>query len=72
MNRGKVVQVMGPVIDVEFDHELPEINHALRIDETTNDLTIKLTLEVSLHLGNNVVRTIAMDSTDGVRRGMSV
>lgn len=71
MNTGKVVQVMGPVIDVEFSNQLPEINHALVINET-GEVPIKLTLEVSLHLGNNVVRTIAMDSTDGVRRGMSV
>ena len=69
---GKVVQVMGPVIDVEFFDVLPEINHALVIDETLKDIHIKLTLEVSLHLGNNIVRTIAMDSTDGVRRGMKV
>jgi F-type H+-transporting ATPase subunit beta len=75
MNKGKVVQVMGPVIDVEFDSVLPEINHALRIDTkalTKTGVDIKLTLEVSLHLGNNVVRTIAMDSTDGVVRGMEV
>ncbi len=73
MNKGKIVQVMGAVIDVKFDNELPEINHALTIDvkpEDNNGVAIKLTLEVSLHLGNNVVRTIAMDSTDGVVRGM--
>jgi F-type H+-transporting ATPase subunit beta len=75
MKLGKVVQVMGPVIDVSFDGELPEINHALRLDvkpEDNNGVEIGLTLEVSLHLGNNVVRTIAMDSTDGVVRGMAV
>jgi F-type H+-transporting ATPase subunit beta len=75
MNKGKVVQVMGPVIDVVFDETLPEINHALVIDVTAkenNNVPVKLTLEVSLHLGNNVVRTIAMDSTDGVVRGMEV
>ena len=75
MNKGKIVQVMGPVIDVEFDGVLPEINHALRLEykpEDNNGVGIKLTLEVSLHLGNNVVRTIAMDSTDGVTRGMDV
>ena len=73
MNIGKVVQVMGPVIDVKFDEELPEINHALTIhvdEKDNNNVGIELTLEVSLHLGNNVVRTIAMDSTDGVVRGM--
>ena len=75
MNKGKIVQVMGPVIDVVFDTELPEINHALKIDvpaKQNNGVEVKLTLEVSLHLGNNVVRTIAMDSTDGVVRGMEV
>jgi len=75
MNKGKIVQVMGPVIDVEFEDDLPEINHALTVNisaENNNNVAIKLTLEVSLHLGNNVVRTIAMDSTDGVVRGMEV
>jgi len=75
MNKGKIVQVMGPVIDVVFDTELPEINHALKVDipaKKNNGIPVKLTLEVSLHLGNNVVRTIAMDSTDGVVRGMEV
>jgi F-type H+-transporting ATPase subunit beta len=75
MNTGKIVQVMGPVIDVRFDEALPEINHALTIHvdkEDNNGVEIHLTLEVSLHLGNNVVRTIAMDGTDGVVRGMTV
>ena len=75
MNKGRIVQVMGPVIDVAFDEALPEINHALTCNvtaEKNNGVPIKLTLEVSLHLGNNIVRTIAMDSTDGVVRGMEV
>jgi len=74
VNIGKVVQVMGPVVDVEFDGQLPEINHALVIKQNAHQnhgVDINLTLEVSLHLGNNIVRTIAMDSTDGVVRGMS-
>lgn len=74
MNQGKVVQVMGPVVDVEFEKDLPEINHALVIKQSAhqnNGVEINLTLEVSLHLGNNIVRTIAMDSTDGVVRGMT-
>jgi len=74
VNIGKVVQVMGPVVDVEFDGQLPEINHALVIKQSAHQnhgVDINLTLEVSLHLGNNIVRTIAMDSTDGVVRGMS-
>ncbi len=75
MNKGRIVQVMGPVIDVAFDEALPEINHSLTVNikaENNNGVAIKLTLEVSLHLGNNIVRTIAMDSTDGVVRGMEV
>ncbi|MFH5881565.1 F0F1 ATP synthase subunit beta [Liberiplasma polymorphum] len=73
MNKGKVIQVMGPVVDVKFEDKLPEINHALQIDNTNEKnrvVDITLTLEVSLHLGDGIVRTIAMDSTDGVRRGM--
>jgi len=75
MNEGKVLQIMGPVVDVIFDQELPEINHALRVnnlDDEKRVVDIDLTLEVSLHLGDNVVRTIAMDSTDGLKRGMKV
>lgn len=75
MNKGKITQVMGPVIDVKFDDELPEINHALKVKVSAKDnhgVAIDLTLEVSLHQGDNVVRTIAMDSTDGVVRGMEV
>ena len=75
MNKGKIVQVMGPVIDVKFSDELPEINHALTVNidpKDNNGVGINLTLEVSIHLGNNVVRTIAMDGTDGVVRGMEV
>lgn len=75
MNEGKILQVMGPVVDVIFDQELPEINHALLVSNLNDEkrvVDIDLTLEVSLHLGGNVVRTIAMDSTDGLKRGMSV
>lgn len=75
MNEGKILQVMGPVVDVIFDQELPEINHALLVSNLNDEkrvVDIDLTLEVSLHLGGNVVRTIAMDSTDGLKRGMPV
>ncbi len=75
MNIGHVVQVMGPVVDVAFESSLPEINHALVInndDDKGRVVELNLTLETSLHLGDNVVRTIAMDSTDGVKRGMKV
>ena len=67
MSSGKVVQVIGPVVDVEFplDEKLPEINDALQITES-DDKT--LTTEVALELGDGVVRTIAMDGTDGLQR----
>jgi F-type H+/Na+-transporting ATPase subunit beta len=73
MNVGIVQQVLGPVVDVRFTNELPEINHALRI-KTKNaaGIEIDLALEVALHLGDRVVRTIALDSTDGLVRGMEV
>ena len=68
MNKGKIVQVTGPVVDVEFNNEIPAINNAL----VTTVLGNKLVLEVALHLGNNVVRTIAMDATEGLVRGLEV
>ncbi|MCY0869887.1 MAG: F0F1 ATP synthase subunit beta [Firmicutes bacterium] len=69
MNTGKVVQVMGPVVDVRFEGgTLPAINNALRIDYE-GDIAVHLTLEVALQLGDNIVRTIAMSSTDGLVRG---
>ncbi len=73
MNKGKITQVMGPVVDISFDDILPEINHAIKIEqknEADDTGDINLTLEVALHLGDHVVRTIAMDSTDGLKRGM--
>ncbi len=73
MNIGKVVQVLGPVVDVKFEDILPAINNALHIDSKTNSgVRVILSLEVALHLGDNVVRTIALDSTDGLVRGMDV
>lgn len=70
MNTGQVVQVIGPVVDIAFpsDSKIPDINNALVIDKG-DDQT--LTVEVSLSLGDGVVRTISMDSTDGLRRGMT-
>lgn len=73
MGLGRVTQVMGPVIDVRFEHnEVPEINNALVLDIERDEGTVELTLEVALQLGDDVVRTIAMDSTDGVKRGTEV
>ena len=74
-NYGKVVQVMGPVVDVHFENAMPGILHALEIKidaKKNNGIAIALTLETSLHLGDGIVRTIAMDSTDGLVRGMEV
>jgi len=71
---GRVKQVMGPVIDVEFPGgQLPPIYNALRLSNSTlDDREGNLVLEVAQHLGDNTVRTIAMDSTDGVVRGAPV
>ena len=62
---GKIIQVIGAVVDVQFEGELPEILTALEVDNSGN----KLILEVAQHLGENGVRTIAMDSTEGLKRG---
>jgi F-type H+-transporting ATPase subunit beta len=68
-NYGKVQQVIGPTVDLEFDSDhLPDILNAIRIVDA--DRGIDLITEVAQHIGNNVVRTIAMDSTDGLVRGM--
>src|SRR5688572_14929401 len=71
---GKIVQVIGPVIDVEFDTDmLPELYNALLIQGITpNGQNIKVTVEVQQHIGRNQVRAVAMSSTDGVTRGMDV
>ncbi|NLL49502.1 MAG: F0F1 ATP synthase subunit beta [Firmicutes bacterium] len=71
MNKGKVVQVIGPVVDIEFAPEqLPDLLTAIQIKDEVEGNTIDLTLEAAQHLGNNVVRCIAMSSTDGLQRGM--
>ncbi|WEG74095.1 F0F1 ATP synthase subunit beta [Vagococcus intermedius] len=72
MNTGKIVQVIGPVVDVEFssDQSLPDINNALVVYKA--DSKQKVVLEVALELGDGVIRSIAMESTDGLQRGMEV
>jgi len=71
-NTGKIVQVIGAVLDVEFpEGKLPSILNALEIHNTNNDYAADLVVEVAQHLGDNVVRCIAMDSTDGLVRGMA-
>src|SRR3989442_15941826 len=74
MNKGNIVQVIGPVVDVEFKNtgELPRIYNALEIEYEVNGNPTKLTLEVQQHLGENWVRSSAMSSTEGLKRGMSV
>src|SRR5881392_3272359 len=72
MNKGKIVQVIGPVVDVEFPEELPAIYNALTIDYKVEGQQNKLTLEVQQHLGDNWVRTVAMSSTEGLKRGFDV
>ena len=68
INQGKVVQIMGAVVDVKFNDHLPAILDALEIEQDGK----KLVLEVAQHLGENSVRTIAMDTTEGLKRGQSV
>ena len=74
MNKGRVLQVMGPVVDVEFERgQLPELLNAIRIEKKATEAgeqDISLTVEVSVHLGDNIVRCVAMSSTDGLVRGM--
>jgi F-type H+-transporting ATPase subunit beta len=74
MSNGKIVQVMGPVVDVEFEGgDLPEVLTALKTtNPSINDQTDNLTIEVALHLGEKTVRAIAMDTTDGLQRGQDV
>ncbi len=63
-----VRSIMGPVIDVRFEHnEVPKINNALVIDVPKEEGTIQLTLEVALQLGDGILSTIAMDSTDSIK-----
>lgn len=70
MNKGRVVQVMGPVVDVKFESgQLPNLNNALKVAHRSENVEINLVLEVALHLGDDTVRTIAMSSTDGLTRG---
>src|SRR5256886_2629507 len=72
MNRGTIVQVVGPVVNVEFPGTLPGIYRALTVDYTVRDQAIQLTLEVQQHLGDRCVRTISMSGTEGLKRGYEV
>lgn len=73
MNKGKIVEVLSSIVDVEFLDKLPNIKNAITVDvpkEMNDGIEIHLTLEVALHLGNSIVRCISMGPTDGLRRGM--
>jgi len=70
---GQVARVTGPVVDVEFGTEqMPDIYNALHVDVTLGETTRTLTLEVALHIGDNMVRAISMQPTDGLVRGATV
>ncbi|MDO4912115.1 MAG: F0F1 ATP synthase subunit beta [Lactobacillus sp.] len=71
LSKGEIVQVIGPVVDVKFplDKDLPDINNALKVVKSADE---SIMLEVTLELGNGVLRAISMESTDGLRRGMEV
>ena len=72
MNTGRIVKVLGPVVDVEFPGALPGIYNALHVDVTLDDEVRMLTLEVEQDIGDNVVRAISMQQTDGLVRGAPV
>src|ERR1700723_2521561 len=72
MSKGKIVQIIGPVVDVEFVDALPAIYNALTVEFTVLGQAVKLTLEVQQHLGDGWVRAVAMSSTEGLKRGYDV
>ena len=70
---GRISRVIGPVVDVEFPgDQMPDILNALQVDTTIGDETTTMTMEVELHVGDNIVRAIALKPTDGLRRGSEV
>jgi len=73
MNKGKIVQIIGPVLDIEFADKLPAIYNALTVEyDMPGSGRTKLTLEVQQHLGDNWVRAVAMSTTEGLKRGMEI
>ena len=74
MNKGKIVQVIGPVVDIEFTDALPAIYNALTVEFTAPGAAdkTKLTLAAQQHLGDNWIRAVAMSSTEGLKRGMEI
>src|SRR6476620_9746769 len=71
-NKGKIVKVLGPVVDVEFPEALPGIHNALTVEYTVQNQPAKVTLEVQQHLGDKWVRAISMSGTEGLKRGFEV
>src|SRR5215468_7937608 len=72
MSKGKIVQVVGPVVDVEFPDGLPGIYNALAVEYKVEDRPVNITLEVQQHLGDKLVRAISMSGTEGLKRGFDV
>ncbi|HXY24131.1 MAG TPA: F0F1 ATP synthase subunit beta [Candidatus Acidoferrum sp.] len=72
MNKGKIVKVSGPVVDIEFTGNLPEIYNALTVEYEIKSQPAKVTLEVQQHLGDKCVRAISMAGTEGLKRGFEV
>jgi F-type H+/Na+-transporting ATPase subunit beta len=72
MNKGRIVQVIGAVVDVHFPDELPSIYNALKITIDRDGQAVELIAEVQQHLGDDKVRAVAMDATDGLARGAEV
>ncbi len=72
MSKGKIVQVVGPVVDVEFPEALPGIYNALAVEYKVQDRPVNITLEVQQHLGDKLVRAISMSGTEGLKRGFDV
>jgi F-type H+-transporting ATPase subunit beta len=72
MNKGRIVQIVGPVVDVEFREALPRIYNALTVEHRNGDGPVTLTLEVQQHLGDHWVRAVSMSATEGLKRGYEV
>ena len=70
---GRVARVIGPVVDVEFPVDgMPDLQNAVLVDTTVSGTTTTMTMEVALHIGDNMVRCIALKPTDGMQRGAEV
>src|SRR5215475_15273711 len=72
MNNGKIIQVVGAVVDVEFQNGIPAVHNALTVEFEVEKRPVKLILEVQQQLGDQCVRTVAMSSTEGLERGLEV